>query len=108
MKTRANWSLNTIFYDSQRYDRVFSGDRVLDRKYSLPHWFPIVDRNTLPCLPSVTPKQWVKLPPDNPNVPQHGPDRRSLPACDGHMELAWFNFRSRALLRQRVWPGVLH
>ena len=108
MKTRANWSLNTIFYDSQRYDRVFSGDRVLDRKYSLPHWFPIVDRNTLPCLPSVTPKQWVKLPPDNPNVPQHGPDRRSLWAGVGHVELAWFNSRFQSLLRQRVWPGVLH
>jgi len=31
MKTRANWSLNAIFYDSQRYDRVFSGVRVLGR-----------------------------------------------------------------------------
>jgi hypothetical protein len=43
------------------------------RKCSLPHWFPIVDRNTLRRLPSVTPKQWIKLLPDNPNVPQHCP-----------------------------------
>ena len=35
MKTRANWSLNTIFYDSQRYDRVLFGVRVLGRLLSI-------------------------------------------------------------------------